>query len=77
MSEKQKMRRETGMLVIGVVLGGLFGIIGGLWSAYYVEWLKSTYGPNPNWTPTIIWSSLALVVIVGFLIFWARKQLKS
>jgi hypothetical protein len=71
MSERRQIRREIGILIFGVVLGGLFGIIGGLWSAYYVEWLKSTYGPNPNWTPLIILSSLGLVVLVVFLIIFA------
>jgi hypothetical protein len=65
------------MLVIGVVLGGLFGIMGGLWSAYYVEWLKSTYGPNPDWTPTIILSSIVLVILLAFLFLWARKRLRD
>jgi hypothetical protein len=77
MNEERQKRRESGMLVIGVVLGGLFGIMGGLWSAYYVEWLKSTYGLNPDWTPTIILSSIVLVILLAFLFLWARTRLRD
>lgn len=74
--EQRRFRRDSGMLVLGVVLGGLFGIIGGLWSAYYAEWFKSTY-KNPDWTLTIIWSSIALVALLAFLIWWSVKRLRS
>jgi len=77
MNEERQIRRESGMLVVGVVLGGLFGIVGGLWAAYFVEWFKSTYGPNFNWTPTLILSSLFLGILLAFLILWARKQMKE
>jgi preprotein translocase subunit SecG len=76
-NEERRIRRESGMLVVGVVLGGLFGIVGGLWSAYFVEWFKSTYGPNFDWTLTMILSSLFLGILLAFLILWARKQMKE
>jgi H+/Cl- antiporter ClcA len=76
MKMSEERRREEAMLVLGVLLGGLFGIIGGLWSAFYVEWLKSWAGLNPDWTPTIIWSSVVLVVLISYLMLWVRKRLK-
>jgi len=69
-------RREAGMLVIGALVGGLFGIIGNLWSAYFVEWLKNTF-PNSDWTISVVISSILLVLTITFLFVWARKQLRS
>jgi polyferredoxin len=76
--EQRQRRRESGMLVIGVVIGGLFGIMGGLWSAYFVEWYKSISPvPNPDWTPVVIGSTVILVIITVCLVIWAKKQLEE
>jgi membrane protein implicated in regulation of membrane protease activity len=75
-AEQRNIRREAGMLVLGIVLGGVFSIISGLWVAYYVEWLKSQM-PNYDWTFTLILTSISLVIVLVFLYLWARKQLRS
>jgi len=74
-TDRKGIRREMAWLVIGVVLGGIFGIVGNLWASYYVKWLEQTY-PNEDWTTTIIWSSIALVAVTAILVFWAFRQFK-
>ena len=49
--ERKQLRRDTSLLVMGAVIGGLFGIMGGIWNSYFIEWYKSI-SPNqtPDWT---------------------------
>ena len=35
--EQKKLRKESGMLIVGVILGALFSVIVNLWSAYFIE----------------------------------------
>ncbi len=75
-AEQRRTRREAAWLVLGVILGGFFGIIGGLWTAFYIEWLKQTY-PNADWGTAVIEASIVLIVLLIFLFVWVRKQLKK
>lgn len=76
--EQRQLRRESAMLVIGVVLGGLFGIMGGLWSAYFVEWYKSVSPiPNPDWKIPVIGSTIIMVILTAYLLYWATKRLRG
>ena len=67
-------KREAAMLILGVVLGGLFGFIGNLWAAYFVEWMKSRV-PNFDWTWGLIGATVVLVFLTAYLLWWAHKRL--
>ena len=76
--EQRQIRREIAMLVIGVVLGGIFGIMGGLWSGYFIEWYKSVSPTgNPNWTPVLVGSTIILFGFTVYLLHFANKILKG
>ena len=76
--EQSRVKRESAMLVLGIVLGSMVGIIGNLWSAYFMEWYKSVSpNSNPNWTIQFIVSSVLLIAIVAYLYLWSAKRLKS
>ncbi len=71
MTEEQRSeRREIGWLILTIPLSMLAGLIAGLYSAYYWEWVKSAY-PNSNWGFILIFSSIALIVIMAFLFVYA------
>lgn len=74
--EQRRFRKEGGLLVLGVAFGVLGGVISGLWSAYFVEWVKSS-DPNFNWVITVIVSSIVLVVVMVFLFVWSIRQIKG
>jgi hypothetical protein len=77
MTEQQiDFRRESGMLVLGVLFGVLGGIITGLWAAYYVEWVKSI-SPDFNWLTTVIVASVVLIIVMVFLFWWSVKQIRE
>jgi H+/Cl- antiporter ClcA len=74
MTKERRFRREIGLLVFGVVLGGIMGIASDLWAAYYVKWLESSVH-SYNWALTLIVTSIALILIVGFLLVWSIRQI--
>jgi H+/Cl- antiporter ClcA len=76
MNSKQKKRREGGLLLLGILLGGLFGIVSGFWTAIYLEWVKARY-PNPDWTTPVIGSSVVLVVVLIFVGYMTIRELES
>jgi len=73
--EKQK-NREVFFLIFGVFLGGLFGILGNLWSNYYVEWLKATGNPI-DWNFALGISTFVLLLVSVVLVIYAFKVLKK
>ena len=71
-----KLRKESAMLIIGVILGALFSVIVNLWSAYFIEWYKSiSPTANPDWTLLFVGTSILLVALTVYLVFWAKKRL--
>ncbi len=73
MKGKLVERREMGLLVLGVVLGGIMGIIGDLWASYFLTWLEETL--TPNWTLVLVLTTVLLIICVSFLVLWSMKQI--
>jgi hypothetical protein len=73
--KRRQQRRESAMLILGVVMGGFFSMIGSLWAAYYVEWYKSVHS-IPDWTLLFVGTSIGLSVLI-FYLFWQIKKLRE
>jgi hypothetical protein len=78
MEEKKGLRRDTSLLIMGAVIGGLFGIMGGIWNSYFMEWYKSlSPTATPDWTLQFVGASIIMVIFTIGLVFWAKGLLKN
>ena len=73
MSAQQEMIRNMGWLVYGVVLGALLGLCIDIWASIFLKWLEATFGIT-DWVPYLLFTTLLLVVGIGFLIWYALKS---
>lgn len=74
MANREAIRKEVAWIVYGSVLGLLGGVIGNLWSSYFVKWLETS--GHRNWTLTLILSSIAFVIAIVFMSYWAIRQIR-
>lgn len=72
---RREARRELALIVYGSVLGLLTGVIGNLWSSYYVKMLE-TLGYT-DWILIGILSSLLFVIVIALMSFWAVRQIRQ
>jgi hypothetical protein len=78
MTKRNLSGKELGILIFGVVIGGLFGIMGNIWASYFVEWYKSISPIQPpNWDFPFWSLSIGMIVFIALLIYWARRLLKQ
>ena len=77
MTAESQLQRERGMLIVGVIIGGIFGIVGGIWNSYFIEWYKSI-SPNrtPDWTILFFGATIGMVIFTAILVYWAKKLLR-
>ncbi|MGD9131961.1 MAG: DUF3040 domain-containing protein [Candidatus Bathyarchaeota archaeon] len=73
-AERRTDRRESALLVIGVVLGGLVGICVNLWTDFYMM----TIPPVIDITFLVFFGivSISLVALFVYLLWWARNRLR-
>lgn len=75
--QRNGLRRDTALLMLGLVFGALLGIIANIWTAYFLRFIDVESESSGQIGLILLVLSLILIAYFAVFIVWAFKLIRG